>query len=87
MHFKQRSWVGIVEKATAHELIEIALNQTEYDTTEYTVFIGILKEMAGTDKVVSSIEGKVNAINMICYNFICCQLTCCSKESGSSSFP
>ena len=59
VRFKEINWVDINEKATVQELIENALNRIKYDATKYTVFIDILKNMAGTDQVVSSIEGKM----------------------------
>ena len=58
VRFKQIEWMGINEKATADQLIENALNKIKYDATKYTVFIDMLKNMAGTDQVVPSIEGK-----------------------------
>ena len=56
--FKQNNWIAITAKATAHELIEHALNQIRYDATKYFVFIDMLNEMVGMDLIVILIEGK-----------------------------
>ena len=80
MHFKQVGWIGSSKKATAQELIDTALNRIKYDATKYTVFIDILKGMAGMDQIVPSIEGKANLyksiIIMVCYILCYISLTC-----------
>ena len=56
VEFKQKSWVGIAIRATAKQLLDLALVRIRKDVRECRVFIDMLNNIEGMDQVVSSIE-------------------------------
>ena len=59
LKFQELSWLPIGAEASANELVPLALNRIENDTSDYEMFINILRNITGMEQLVNTITGKL----------------------------
>ena len=59
MKFKELSWLPIGAEASANELVTLALNRIVNDVRDYDVFVHMLRDIAGMERMVTTIAGKL----------------------------
>ena len=55
--FKMEKWIALGAKATANELVELALDRIKNQVTDYDVFIRMLKSMPGVEPIAHQMIG------------------------------
>ena len=55
LHYKEKEWLGIIDKPNADEIVTFALGRIKQDPNQYDVFLGMLRKIEGMDLIVKQI--------------------------------
>ena len=55
LHYKQEQWLDDNEYPTEFELVTIALNRIKTDSSQYDIFLTMLRDIRGLDLIVNAI--------------------------------
>ena len=71
LKLQERSWITIGAEASAKELVTLALNRIESNVRDYEVFINILRNIVGMERVVNIITGIYMYVLDLMYVLVC----------------